>query len=106
MSRFTLTVKALADLKSIARYTQLEWGTEQRLIYLRQIDDSFHLLAKQQELGAPCDYIRAGYRKHPISNHLIFYRSLSADKIEIIRVLHKRMHVRSNLVEPGVSPKK
>lgn len=99
MSRFKLTVKALADLKSIAKQTQQEWGAEQRRIYLRQVDDAFHLLAKRQELGAPCDYIRAGYRKYPISSHLIFYRSISADEIEIIRILHKRMDVRLSLFE-------
>ncbi len=100
MSSFTLTVKALADLKSIAQYTQQEWGSEQRRIYLRQIDETFHLLAKRHDLGSTCDYIREGYRKHPVSSHLIFYRSLSNTEIEVIRVLHKRMDVRSSLAEP------
>jgi toxin ParE1/3/4 len=45
MAIFTLTNKAKADLKSIAIYTQKKWGRQQRAIYLKQFDDSFHLLA-------------------------------------------------------------
>lgn len=99
MSSFRLTVKALADLKSIAQHTQKEWGAEQRRIYLQQIDETFRLLAKRHDLGASCDHIRAGYRKYPISRHFIFYRSFSCTEIEVIRILHKRMDVRSSLAE-------
>ncbi|SHJ75776.1 ParE toxin of type II toxin-antitoxin system, parDE [Malonomonas rubra DSM 5091] len=44
MSAFTLTEKAKADLKDIARFTQQRWGREQRNKYLELLDVSFHKL--------------------------------------------------------------
>lgn len=100
MGTFTLTNKAKSDLKSIAAYTQRKWGREQRGIYLKQFDDAFHLLANSPEVGAKCDFIKLGYRKFPNVSHVVFYRSLSDSKIEIVRILHKRMDVETNLRNP------
>ena len=91
MGTFSLTEAAKADLKSIAAYTQRRWGREQRRIYAKQFDDAFHMLAKSPESGAACDSIKIGYRKFPNGSHVIFYRHLSDNEIEIVRILHKRM---------------
>jgi toxin ParE1/3/4 len=100
MGTFTLSQKAKADLKSVAAYTQRKWGREKRRIYLRQFDDSFHMLADLPSLDVPCDFIKSGYRKFPVTSHLIFYRDVSSSQIEIVRVLHKRMDARSQLKTP------
>lgn len=97
MSSFILTRKAREDLKSIAIFTQNKWGTNQRKIYIKQFDDAFHMLAETPSAGIACDDIRAGYRKFPNSSHIIFYREIANKKIEIVRILHKRMDVDSNL---------
>lgn len=100
MGTFTLTYKAREDLKSIAVYTQRKWGKEKRRIYLKQFDDAFHLLANTPKAGTNCDFIKMGFRKFPNANHVIFYRSLSDTKIEIVRILHKRMDVETSLRNP------
>ena len=97
MGGFKLTRKAREDLKSIAIYTQKKWGKNQRVIYIKQFDDAFHMLAKKPDTGKPCDYIKPGYRKFPNSSHLIFYREISDNYIEIVRILHKRMDVEQEL---------
>jgi len=66
MTPFALTRLALDDLRSIARFTETNWGK-------------------------PCDEIRPGYRKFPQGSHLIFYRNGSDGVIEIIRILHGSM---------------
>jgi toxin ParE1/3/4 len=91
MGTFQLTSQAKSDLKSIAAYTQRKWGKEQRRFYLKQFDDAFHLLADTPDISIACDYIKTGYRKFPVTSHIVFYRTLSENKIEIVRVLHKRM---------------
>jgi len=40
--------------------------------------------------------VKGAYRKLPVKGHIIFYR-LKANTIEIIRVLHKRMDIGTNL---------
>ncbi len=96
---FTLTQKAKEDLKSIAAYTQKEWGKEQRRIYAKQFDGVFHMLADNPDIGTSCNYIKKGYSKFPNSSHIIFYRTLKTKQIQIVRILHKRMDARSKFTE-------
>ena len=96
MTTFRLTQLALADLRSIGRYTQTTWGREQRNRYLAKLDECFHLLAEKPLRGVSCDDIRSGYRKYPVGRHVVFYRE-AQEGIEIIRVLHISMDVESNL---------
>lgn len=100
MGTFTLTTKARADLKSIAIYTQGKWGKEQRKIYVRQFDDTFHMLSENPKAGTECDYIKTGYRKFPVTSHIVFYRGTSEASIEIVRILHKNMDARERLSHP------
>jgi toxin ParE1/3/4 len=100
MGTFILTTKAKADLKSIAIYTQRKWGKEQRKIYVRQFDDTFHMLSENPKAGTECDYIKNGYRKFPVTSHIVFYRNTSETNIEIIRILHKNIDARERLSHP------
>jgi len=95
MSTFSLTQRAKADLKSIARFTEKRWGREQRCIYIKQFDDTFHVLSDTPEIGQNCNYIKENYQKFPQGSHIIFYRVTSPKKIQIIRILHKNMDVLS-----------
>ena len=45
MPSFSLTKKAVADLREIGRYTEQQWGREQRNKYLAQLDACFHQVA-------------------------------------------------------------
>jgi toxin ParE1/3/4 len=91
MSSFKLTVKAKQDLRKIAIHTEKRWGKKQRNIYIKQFDDIFHILASSPQTGKTCDYIKEGYRKFPQSSHIVFYRIINDELIEIVRILHKKM---------------
>lgn len=91
MSTFTLTNKAVADLKDIGCYTLEHWGREQRNLYLKMLDESFQQLSANPLLGTDCSDIRDGYRKLNAGSHVIFYHQKAAGSIEIVRVLHGRM---------------
>jgi toxin ParE1/3/4 len=93
MKLFALTRKATIDLRAIAIYTEERWGKEQRDLYVRQLDDAFHMLGNAPLAGKTCDYIKTGYRKYPHGSHIIFYKSGKTEKIEIVRILHKNMDV-------------
>ncbi len=95
MSTFTLTRRAKADLKSIAKFTENRWGREQRYIYIKQFDDTFHVLSDTPEIGNNCDYIKENYQKFPQGSHIIFYHPVSQGSIKIIRILHRNMDVLS-----------
>ena len=95
MNKFVLSSKAKTDLIKIAKYTQITWGLSQRNDYLKVLDNTFHLLAGDPELGINCDYIREGYRKYPQASHVIYYKEHKNNQIFIVRILHKSMDVNS-----------
>lgn len=97
MTGFILTVKAKFDLKSIGTYTQSTWGKRQRDRYLTALDKSFHALSADHLKGRDCSEIRDGYRKYQVGKHIVFFREIDASLIEIVRVLHERMDVESQL---------
>lgn len=99
MPRFKIKATARADLKRIAQFTEHTWGRERRNSYLTELDQAFHRLADNSELGLACDHIRSSYRVFPIRSQLIFYKLASDKTPEIIRVLHKRMNVSSRLLK-------
>ena len=99
MPHFRIKATARADLKGIAVFTEQTWGREQRNSYLTELDQAFHQLADNSELGQPCDHIRSGYRVFPVGSHLIFYKLATDQTPEIIRVLHKHMNVSSRLLK-------
>ena len=100
MIPFKLSAKAKSDLKNIAKFTQEKWGRDQRNIYVKQFDDTFHMLADSSEIGKSCDFIKDDYLKFPQGSHVIFYKLGNSSKIEIIRILHKSMDVTLNLRTP------
>lgn len=97
MGKFTLTKRAIADLQEIGRYTQKHWGVDQRNAYLTMLDSCFQQLAENPGKGRDCGDIRNGYSKIPVGSHVVFYRRLQNEVIEIVRVLHGRMDVSAQL---------
>ena len=97
MRRFDLTRSAKADLKSIAKFTQSQWGVRQRNTYLKEMDQVFRSLAENPLMGRPCDEIREGYRKLPHGAHVIYYKQPTEDEVLIIRILPGTMDVNSSL---------
>jgi toxin ParE1/3/4 len=96
VARFKLTPDALNDLRDIARYTEHQWGREQRNQYLAEIDKRFHWLAQSPKLATERDDIKPGYRCFPQGRHVIFFRERDTH-IEILGILHRNMDVRRHL---------
>ena len=87
---YRLTPAAVQDLESIWMYTTKHWGIEQAHRYTDELTNAFKLLANNPEHGAACDDIRAGYRRHRVGRHVIYYR-MAEHGVNVIRLLHSRM---------------
>lgn len=96
MPGYRLRQSAREDLKSIARYTEREWGIDQRNIYLRQLAGRFKWLAKNPNLGKYRDDVKEGYMCYPEGRHVIFY-VIRENHVEIIGILHENMDVMRHL---------
>ena len=53
----------------------------------------FHRLADTPSIGQNCDHIKSNYQKFPQGSHIIFYKTVSNQSIQIIRILHKSMDI-------------
>lgn len=95
MPTYRLSPLAENDLEDIWTYTAERWSGAQADSYIADIVQAFEALAVGQRQGRPAD-IRPGYLKYPIGAHVAFYK-LTADYLDIIRILHGRMDVTRHL---------
>lgn len=83
---------AKADLDAIAIYTKREWGKQEARAYLGELRAFASSLADFPH-RYPRHASRLGtLRKASCGDHLIFY-TVSAEAVEIVRVLHNRVDV-------------
>ena len=87
MSRYILSEIADADLDEIYEYTKKEFGADQAVKYLLEVEEVFQQYFINPEMGRKRDEIKKGLYSFPKHNHIIFYR-IFEDHICIVRVLH------------------
>lgn len=94
MSRYLLSPAAQADLDQIWDYTNERWNDDQAETYLREIQRAIELVADNPLIGRSCEGVRAGYRRHAVGSHVLYYRPGGVGEVVgVVRVLHKSMDV-------------
>lgn len=93
---FKVSKEATNDLREIGRYTQNKWGKAQRRRYLDDLDEKFHFLAENPQMGRRCEKIREGYFRFEFMSHIVFYK-LGSEGVLISRVLHRNRDVKAQL---------
>lgn len=81
---------ALIDLDGIASYTTERWGAQQSRKYLDTVRKDIESLAEFPLRNPVHEGEQANVHKMASGHHIVFYR-VTADWVEIARVLHERM---------------
>lgn len=97
MNRVVLSPAASADLEEIWDYTYSRWDQDQAEAYVREIQRAVERVAGNPLIGRACDEARAGYRRHNVGSHSLYFRILADDVIHVVRILHQRMDVDQHL---------
>ena len=97
MAKVLLRQKAVEDLNDIWNYTAKKWSEVQADKYYAAIQLAFTRIAQNQSLGKPYDDIKEHLLGYKSGKHIIFYRLISPDNMEVIRILHERMDLQSRL---------
>ena len=97
MAKYQLTIAAVKDLEEIWIYTYKNWSFEQADRYYNLIIDEIEFLSTNPLSGRSMDYLKEGYRVSKVKSHLVFYKIINNEAVEIIRVLHQRMDVNSRM---------
>jgi toxin ParE1/3/4 len=97
VAAFYLTNKAVEDLDGIWEYTIVTWSEVQAENYYLSLMDSCESLAKKSNLGKSYENIGKGILGYKSGQHIIFYRTISDQEVEIIRILHGMMDLKNHL---------
>lgn len=99
MAKFELTKKAVKDLSGIWEYTFDTWSEKQADKYYKQILSECNRLSIRPEDGRSYQGIVESLRGKKINKHIILYRVLGKQHIEVARILHERMDLKSRIAE-------
>lgn len=92
MANLLFSNKAVEDLTNIWNYTVEMWSEAQADRYYNQLVNTCRQLAAQSDcLGRAYEEIMTGLYGYRTGRHVVFYRSLPENTVEIVRILHERM---------------
>ena len=95
--KYRISEQAIKDLNDIWVYTLRKWSKEQADRYYSLIIGKIEFIVKNDFYGKSAEHIRKKYNVSKIKSHLIFYRKVDNEVIEIVRVLHERMDIENRL---------
>jgi toxin ParE1/3/4 len=99
MGKFILTNKAVDDLTAIWDYTFEFWLESQADKYYLQLVSDFQFLANNPDVGRNYIEIDMEVFGFKSGEHLIFYRKLAQNEIEVTRILHAQMDLKNRIKE-------
>ena len=98
MAKFHLTNKTVEDLAQIWNYTYDEWFENQLDKYYNLLKDSCQEIAKNPNRGKKYDVVAERLAGYKSNEDIIFYLTISNDEIEVIRILHAKMDLKSKIL--------
>jgi Plasmid stabilization system protein len=99
MAKYRFTNKAVEDLSDIWNYTFDVWSEKQADLYYEILIKSCHGIAKNPNLGKVYEGILESLCGYKVNKHVIFYRIISNEEIEIVRILHESMDIKNRICE-------
>lgn len=99
MAEYKLTNKAVEDLNQIWEYTIYKWSERQADNYYNLLLDSCQNIADNPSLGRNYDGVKKELFGVKTNRHIVFYRKISNEYVEITRILHERMDLKNRLNE-------
>ena len=99
MAKYELTNKAVEDLSKIWDYTFEVWSENQADKYYFELIKDCQVLAENQNLAKNYKEINDDIYGYKSGQHIIFFRIISENKIEITRFLHSRTDLKNRIQE-------
>jgi len=99
MANYKLTKKAVQDLSQIWNYTFDNWSENQADKYYEELINHCSNIANEPQVGKQYDFLIEGLRGSKVNKHIIFYRRITDEEIEVERILHERMDLKTRLTK-------
>jgi len=99
MGKYKLTNKAVDDLTRIWNYTYDRWSENQADRYYQMLLDNFNEVATNPDSGKNYSGVIENLLGFRAGRHIIFYRKIEENEIEITRILHEQMDIKNRIKE-------
>ena len=99
MAKVILRQKAIDDLNDIWNYTFETWSLKQADKYYKTIKLACNSIAENPHIGKEYDGVSRKLLGLKSGRHIIFYKLVVENKIEVIRIIHERMDLKNRIVE-------
>ncbi len=99
MTKYNLTNKAVEDLSEIWNYTFDYWSERQADIYYRMLLENCREIANKPDIGKNYKGIINRLFGLRAGRHIIFYRKVNANEVEITRILHEQMDLKNRIID-------
>ncbi len=97
MAKHLLTKKAVEDLSQIWDYTYEVWSEDQADKYYNYLIETCQEISKNPSIGKSYHEIKVEIFGFRMNKHIIFYRIINPNEIEVVRILHGVMDLKSRL---------
>ena len=99
MTKYSLTNKAVEDLSEIWNYTFDYRSEHQADIYYQLLLENCQEIADKPDIGKNYEGIINRLFGFRAGRHIIFYRKVNANEVEITRILHEQMDLKNRVLE-------
>lgn len=99
MANYILTNKAVADLANIWNYTFDNWSEQQADTYYQMLLYNCQEIANNPSSGKNYEGVIKNSFGYKTGRHIIFYRKIDQEKVEITRILHTQMDLKNRIME-------
>jgi toxin ParE1/3/4 len=96
MAKVILRQEAINDLNEIWLYTFEKWSEKQADTYYSLLEYACLEIGNNAELGKEYNGVETSLFGLKTGKHIIFYRIITKQEIEIIRILHERMDLKNS----------
>jgi toxin ParE1/3/4 len=97
VARYKLTNKAVDDLTQIWNYTFDKWSESQADKYYHMLLDNCEEVANNSDFGKNYSGVTENLLGFKAGRHIIFYRRIEENEIEITRILHEQMDLKNRI---------
>ena len=97
MAKYRFTKKAVDDLANIWNYTFERWSENQADAYYHMLLENCNELARNPDLGKNYSGVAKNLFGFKAGRHIIFYRKIEKNVVEITRILHEQMDLKNRI---------
>tara|TARA_B110000211_G_C13607513_1_gene347478 strand:+ start:81 stop:383 length:303 start_codon:yes stop_codon:yes gene_type:complete len=96
-NQYKISQQAIDDLNDIWIYTFNKWSKKQADRYYDLIIEEIKFISNNYLVEKSAEQTRKNYSVTKIKSHLIFYKKVENEIVEIVRILHQRMDIKKRL---------